>query len=315
MVNNFWSELKKPIIGLAPMDGVTDHPMRQIQVSVSKPDVMYAEFVSVEGFIRNPKAFERKLFFKENERPLVVQLFGYTPSAFSETITGLAKYRFDGIDLNMGCPAKSVLQKGGGGALIGNYTLAEKIIKSSINAISKSKQKIPLSVKTRIGKEKPITEDWFSFLSSFPLVEVTVHGRMLKQGNSGPVDWDEIEKASNILKSKNIIVLGNGGVKSVNEANLMSKKYDLDGILIAQAACGNPWVFSGQTPTKEQILQIILKHTKLVSNFYDRRGFVTILKHLSWYPKRFPNNKKLKVELLKAKNLNNVLAALNSFKW
>lgn len=312
-MNNFWTELNKPIIGLAPMDGVTDYPRRQIQVSVSKPDVMYTEFVSVEGFIRNPRAFERKLYFKENERPLVVQLFGYTPKAFYETILEICNLEFDGIDLNMGCPAKSVLGKGGGGALIGNYALVEKIINSSINAIKKSGQKIPLSVKTRIGIEKPITEDWFSFLSDFPLAEVTVHGRLLKQGNFGPVNWGEIEKASDFLKTKNIIVMGNGGVKSINDANLTAKKYALDGILIAQAACGNPWVFNGRIPTKEQILQTIIEHTKLVSNFYDQKGFVTILKHLSWYPRGFPHSKKLKVELLKAKNSKDVEKIIDNF--
>lgn len=312
-MNNFWTELNKPIIGLAPMDGVTDYPRRQIQISVSKPDVMYTEFVSVEGFIRNPRAFERKLYFKENERPLVVQLFGYTPKAFYETILEICNLEFDGIDLNMGCPAKSVLGKGGGGALIGNYALVEKIINSSINAIKKSGQKIPLSVKTRIGIEKPITEDWFSFLSDFPLAEVTVHGRLLKQGNFGPVNWGEIEKASDFLKTKNIIVMGNGGVKSINDANLTAKKYALDGILIAQAACGNPWVFNGRIPTKEQILQTIIEHTKLVSNFYDQKGFVTILKHLSWYPRGFPHSKKLKVELLKAKNSKDVEKIIDNF--
>lgn len=305
-MKDFWHEIGKPIIGLAPMDGVTDYPMRQLQVSVFKPDVMYTEFISVEGFIRNPKAFERKLYFGKNERPLVVQLFGFTPNAFSESINVLLEHKFDGIDINMGCPAKSVLGKGGGGALIGNYALAEKIITKSAEAIKKNKSITPLSVKTRIGKEKSLAKDWFTFLSGFPLAEVTVHGRMLKQGNSGTVNWNEIKKASDILKKKNIVVLGNGGVKSKVEAIQIAQKYSLDGILIGQAACGNPWAFVNQMPTKEQIMKIILKHAKLVDDFYDPRGFVTFLKHLSWYPRGFPNSKNLKVELLKSRNYQDV---------
>ncbi|MCL5090532.1 MAG: tRNA-dihydrouridine synthase [Patescibacteria group bacterium] len=131
---NFWQKLKKPLVGLAPMDGVTDYPMRQIQVSVAKPNVLYTEFVSAEGFIRNSKAFSQKLYFQENERPIIAQIFGYTPEAFAETINQIIEMDFDGIDLNMGCPARKVLGKGGGGALIGNYKLAGKIIEKSLEA-------------------------------------------------------------------------------------------------------------------------------------------------------------------------------------
>ena len=78
-MDNFWQKLKKPIIGLAPMDGVTDFPMRKIQSEVAKPDVLYTEFVSAEGFIRNPSAFEKTLYFEENQHPIVTQILGYTP--------------------------------------------------------------------------------------------------------------------------------------------------------------------------------------------------------------------------------------------
>lgn len=314
-MNNFWKILNRPIIGLAPMDGVTDEPMRQIQCLIAKPNVLYTEFISVEGFIRNPKAFEKTLFFKENERPIIVQVFGYTPKLFYEAVVKISEMNFDGIDINMGCPAKSVLQKGGGGDLIENYPLAEKIITSSLQAIKDSKKQIPLSIKTRIGKSKIVTKDWVSFFSKFPLSEVTLHGRLLKQGRSGEVNWNEIKSASEILHANHIACLGNGGIKSLTEAKEKAQQYGIDGVLVGQAALGNPWFFKEDyTPSVEEILKTIIKHCQLVEEFYPPEKFVTVLKHLGWYPRGFPNCIKLKVELLKSKNLNQVIEKVREFK-
>jgi len=313
-MDNFWQKLKKPIIGLAPMDGVTDFPMRKIQSEVAKPDVLYTEFVSAEGFIRNPSAFEKTLYFEENQHPIVTQIFGYTPKAFYKTISQITKKNFDGIDLNMGCPTRSVLGKGGGGALIGNYKLAEKIILSSLKAINDAKKNISLSIKTRIGIKNNIISDWINFLSGFPLHEITVHGRLLKSGHSGDVDWEAIAEAAKILKEKNIICLGNGGNKSTIEAKEKCQKYNLDGVLIGQATLGNPWVFlENYSPTKEEILKTILKHAKYVEDFYEPKRFVTAYKHFGWYPKNFKNCKQLKIELMKTKNYEEVKKIVAKF--
>jgi len=314
-MENFWKTLKKPIIGLAPMDGVTDEPMRQIQCSIVKPSVLYTEFVSVEGFARKPEAFQKTLFFQENERPIIVQLFGYTPELFYEAISQMKEMNFDGIDINMGCPAKSVLQRGGGGALIGNYDLAGRIIEKSLEAIKESKKEISLSVKTRIGKDKIITREWISFLCGFPISEITVHGRLLKEGNSGEVNWEKIKVAGEIAHNKEIVCLGNGGIKSFSEARQKTNNFGLDGVLIGQAALGNPWFFKeNYVPVKEDILQTIIGHSRLVNDFYPPERFATVLKHLGWYPKGFPNCIKLKVELLKCKNLNQVIETVKKFK-
>jgi len=313
-MNNFWQKLNKPIIGLAPMDGVTDYPMRKIQTIISKPDVLYTEFISAEGFIRNPSAFEKTLYFDKGQRPVIAQIFGYTPKSFYESILQIINNDFDGIDLNMGCPARSVLGKGGGGALIGNYKLTEKIISESLNAIKKSKKNISLSVKTRIGIKEKITQEWITFLSSFPIAEITIHGRLLKNGHLGEVDWEEIAKAAEILKSKKIVCLGNGGIKSKKEAKEICQKYHLDGVLIGQAALGNPWVFKeNYFPSKEEILEIILKHARFVEDFYEPKKFVTVYKHFGWYPKSFKNCKLLKIELMKTKNYKEVKKIVDKF--
>jgi len=316
MNESFWQKLKKPIIGMAPMDGITDFPFRRILTETAKPDVLYTEFISAEGYVRNPAAFEKTLYFEEKQRPIIAQIFGYTPYDFKETISRVSELNFDGIDINMGCPAKSVLENGAGGALIKNQKLAGNLIEASLKAIIKSGKKISLSVKTRIGIDKPIIEEWFSFLSGFPLSEITIHGRLLKDGHGGENNWEEIEKAGEILKRKNIICLGNGGIKTLTQAHGMVQKHNIDGVLIGQAALGNPWVFKKDfLPLEEDILKIILKHASYADKFYPPKRFLTVLKHFSWYPKYFENCKQLKIELLKTKNLNDVTNVIDKFGY
>lgn len=312
---NFWQTIKKPLIGLAPMDGVTDKPMRQIQVSIAKPDVLYTEFISAEGFVKKPEAFKKTLAFGENEHPIVAQIFGSNPSAFAQTAVTLAEMGFDGIDLNMGCPAKNVLSQNGGGALIGNYSLASAIIEKTLSALERAKTNLPLSVKTRIGRKKPITEEWIKFLSSYGLAEITLHGRLLDQGLQGPVNWEEIKKGAEIAHNYGVILVGNGGIKSLAEAREKIQLFGVDGVLIGQAALGNPWVFrEDYTPTRAEILDTILRHAQLAAEFYPPKRFVTVLKHFSWYPRQFSESKKLKISLLQTKNLNDVEKVIFQFK-
>jgi tRNA-dihydrouridine synthase len=313
-MDNFWRKLAKPIIGLAPMDGITDFPMRQIQVEVSRPDVLFSEFINVEGYVRNPDAFRKKLFFSDDQQPIVVQVYGSLPNDFYLAVKEIAKLGFSGIDINMGCPARKVVDRKSGGGLIGNFDLAGKIIESCLKAVTDSGEQIPLSVKTRIGKKEVITEKWIGFLSEFPIDLVTVHGRLLKNRHSGPVNWKEIKKAALILKKAGILCLGNGGVASLKEAYLLSKNHNLDGVLIGRAAWGNPWIFKkGLKPSTLSILKTIQDHADLVADFYDPEGFVTVRKHFSRYPKGFFSAKALKIDLLKAKNSQEVKKAITLF--
>ncbi len=298
---NFWKKLKKPIVGLAPMDGITDYPMREIQSEISKPDVMYTEFISVEGFSRVPGKFKQKLKYSEKERPIVVQLFGHTTEDFKTAVDLVLQHKFDGIDINMGCPARNVTHGGGGAGLIGNYKLTEKIILSCLEITQK--HNIPLSVKTRIGIDKPVTKEWMEFLCQFKLACIAVHGRLLKQVHSGDINWEEIQLAAEIAHQKDIPLLGNGGIKSIEQAQQICKKYKLDGVLIGQAARGNPWVFKKEyTPTTKDKFNMIIKHAKLAEEFYGKKGFVSIRKHLAWYCKGIPNSKELRVKLVKVSN-------------
>src|SRR3972149_8194050 len=129
--SGFWHELSRPIIGLSPMDGVTDHPYRHIQKKYGRPDVVYTEFATVEGFCRGVEKVLDDFLFNEEQRPIVAQIYGTSPQLFREAATALCQMGFDGIDINMGCPAKSVAHSGAGAALILTPKLAQEILKAT----------------------------------------------------------------------------------------------------------------------------------------------------------------------------------------
>lgn len=294
---NFWKKLTKPIIGLAPMDGVTDYTMREIYSEIAKPDVIFTEFVSAEGIVRESEKLLRSLKFSDKERPIVAQLFGEDPDSFKKAVKIIKDLEFDGVDINMGCPARKVMLRKAGGALIENYDLSEKIILACLGAA----QNFSVSVKTRISEER-----WYRFLSKFDLSAVTIHGRYLKQGNTGEVNWEEINRAGKILKEKNIVVLGNGGVLNKNDGILKCKEYDLDGVLIGKAALGNPWIFSEEVFDKNDILKIIERHAKIGT-------YPFILKHFGWYAKGFTGAKELRTELLKTRSFEETKKVLEKY--
>lgn len=286
---NFWKNLKKPIFGLSPMDGVTDFPMREIYSKIAKPDVLYTEFVSVEGLVKDRSRFVKPLTYSISQRPIVAQLFGQSPASFAEAVKIVIDLGFDGVDINMGCPAKKVVLKNAGGALIGNYDLSDKIIRSCLNAA----KNFPVSIKTRILDNK-----WYEFLSNYNLSAVCLHGRFLKQGLCGIVNWDEIKKASGILKRNDVIVLGNGGLLNRTDAILKINTYNLDGVLFGRNSLGNPWIFNDQGFSNKDIFDAIMEHANIAWNFFGERGYVTVAKHFGWYCKNFKGAKNLRQKLI-----------------
>lgn len=310
---SFWEKLSKPIIGLAPMDGVTDYPMRETFAKISKPDVLYTEFVSAEGLVRNKDKFLKVLTFSSCQRPIVAQLFGENPESFYKASKLLMEMKFDGIDINMGCPAKKVLLRNAGAALINNYDLAGKIVLAVKKAIGEYCSFVPISIKTRVVKDSELNNLWFSYLSDLPISAVCIHGRPLSQGLTGDVNWERIGISAKILKPKSIIVLGNGGISNYNDAIDYSDKYCLDGVLIGKSALGNPWIFNNIAPTKKQILNAIIDHARLAYDFYGEKGYVKVVKHLGWYSKKFAKAKDLRSKLLLTRTLSQTVEVIKDF--
>jgi len=311
MFQGFWAKLKKPIIGLAPMDGVTDAPMRFITAKYGKPDVIFTEFVSAEGLRRvtdgnklslaSRNSLLRHLKFDEIERPVVAQLFGGDPTAFLEVAKLIVEMGFDGVDINMGCPARKVAGRGEGAGLINNPQLAGEII----SAVKKGVDgKIPVSVKTRIGYDQP-DPSWWQFLATQDLAAVTIHGRTFKQLYQGRADWAAIARAATLIKRSGAVFLGNGDVRDRAHCPLPIAQYGVDGVLIGRAAQGNPWVFNGavtqshgDTVTREDKLMIALEHARKFEEIFPEDRFFVMRKHLAWYARGFDGAADLRQKLV-----------------
>lgn len=333
------------IIGLAPLDGYTDEAFRLIQCQTARPDVIFTEFVSAEGLSRGGVKLYDTLLYSSQEHPIIGQLFGKDPESFYKSTVILCHLGFDGIDLNMGCPAKTVTQHGSGAALIGKPDLAADIIKAVHSGISdwstgkislndlKLNQKTTeiiirnqkysnlsfkkitptLSVKTRIGLSKPITEEWLSFLLKFDLDFITLHGRTLNQGYAGLANWEEIKKAVNLAKDTHTLIWGNGDIQTRQQGIEFCQKYGVKGVLIGRAALGNPWAFSDKTPELREKFEIMVRHAHFFEQVFPHRLFDSLRKNFLLYASGHPHAKKLRAKLIRLNSIDDLYGLEDEF--
>jgi len=348
----FWSKLKKPFFGLSPMDGVTDQPYRHIQKKYGRPDIIYTEFATVEGFCRGVTTPLKDFIFDESQRPIVAQIYGKTPQFFRETAIAVCQLGFDGIDINMGCPAKSVANGGAGAALINTPNLAQEIIRATQAGVQdwvngktvadcenitpqitqeverrhltlpqkyQQHQAIPVSVKTRVGYDHPIIDEWLPALLETNPATIAIHGRTLRQGYGGKADWEVIGKAVEIAKDSSTPIIGNGDINSKIQALEKVTQYGVDGVLIGRTSFGNPWVFTDKADeiTVNQKAQVALEHAQLYEktfNHNQKYSFLPMRKHLGWYVKGFDKAKRVRQELMLTNSSLDVEKILNQYK-
>jgi tRNA-dihydrouridine synthase len=202
-MTNFWTTLPSPFFVLAPMEDVTDVVFRKIvrDTNLGSPQVLFTEFTNCDGIcsVGQSKVIHRLKYDPVRERPIVAQIWGKTPKNYEETARLCLKLGFDGIDINMGCPEKSVVKQGACSALINNKPLASEIIEAT--KVGTNGQ-IPVSVKTRIGFGNIVTEDWSGFLLDQNIEALTVHGRTVS-GDHLEANWSEIQKVVKI-RDKNL---------------------------------------------------------------------------------------------------------------
>jgi tRNA-dihydrouridine synthase len=231
------------------MEGVTDAPFRQIMLKAGKPDVMFTEFTSVDGlFSLGWDHVKQRLEYDDTERPLVAQIWGLVPENFFNAARLLKDLDFDGVDINFGCPVKDVIKMGACSAMINNKALAAELIAATKEGLS---GEIPLSVKIRIGFDKPQTEAWVGFLLEQDIQALTVHGRTTKELSKVPADWGEIAKAVKVrdqMKAQTIII-GNGDVASREEALAKSQEFGVDGVMIGRGVFHDPYLFKNRNPS------------------------------------------------------------------
>lgn len=270
---HIWQTLKKPILALAPMEDVTDTVFRRIVASCATPDIYFTEFTNVDGLVsQGREAIIHRLKFTNEERPIVAQIWGMKPENYKTIASQLVEMGFDGIDINMGCPERSVVSHGACSALVNNQTLAKEIIVATKEGVA---GKLPVSVKTRIGY-KNISNDWIPFLLEQQLDALTIHGRTAAEMSVPPVHWDEIEKAVKLRNDLSIdtVILANGDVKNAKEALEKVKQYGVDGIMMGRAVFDDLWAFEKNekiTHSVKEHLEIMKRHVELFEKTWGQR--------------------------------------------
>lgn len=295
---------------LAPMEDVSDPPFRHL-CKMHGADLMFTEFVSSEGLIRNAKKSLKKLDISDDERPMGIQIFGGDLDSMKQAAEIAAKANPEIIDINYGCPVNNVVSKNAGAGILKDIPkmvrITEEIVKSTT---------LPVTVKTRLGWDEKtrFIVDVAERLQDAGIKAITIHGRTRQQMFKGISDWTLIGEVKNNPRMK-IPVFGNGDVDSPVSAMEKRDKYGVDGIMIGRAAIGNPWIFNEikhflltgkllPLPTVAERLNAVRLHlSKSMEWKGDRVGMLEIRRHYTNYFKGIPHFKKYRNKLVTAPSL------------
>lgn len=376
MVNlGFWEKMKPknggPILSLAPMADVTDAAFRYIIAKYSKLHhtskvtsqgeplayITWTEFVSADGLALAPEEGRKKLLkdleYDEIERPIVAQFFTGKPENMEKAAVLARELGFDGIDINMGCPDRSIEKQKAGAALIKNPKLAQEIVL----AAKQGAKDLPVSVKTRLGYNEDQLDEWLlNLLETEPAV-ITIHARTRKEMSKVPARWERIkgavgirnsftpqpQKCTDIFLLKNsscslqsssqgisevvaprnsqkTLIFGNGDTDSIEDAYKKAGEAGCDGVMLGRAIFGNPWLFSGCTPSEKERLEVLAEHAKLFEEKFGPsknwprglKSFAIMKKHFKSYLSGIPNSKEILEKMMKAENASDVQKIVDS---
>jgi nifR3 family TIM-barrel protein len=293
-------------MALAPMADVTDAAFRRVIAKYGKPDVMWTEFVSADGLYHTRELLKkldaenplmRDLTYGEDERPIVAQLFSSDPAMMEYASALVAELGFDGIDINMGCPDRTIEKQKAGAALMKDSMRAREIIRSAQRGVA---GKIPVSVKTRIGYNKDELASWLPEILKENPDAVTVHARTRKEMSLVPARWEHVSEAVRIRDSlgSTALILGNGDVENLTQARERVAETHADGVMIGRGIFGNPWLFSEHQPTLVEKLRVLGEHTKLFEELCSHKSFAVMKKHFKAYVNGFDGAKELRAQLM-----------------
>lgn len=318
----FWANLKKPFFTLAPMADVTDTAFRQMIEKYSRhgevgggPDVFWTEFVSADGLSSSGReVLLRDLAFTEREHPIVAQIFSSSPDNMFKTAELVKKLGFDGIDINMGCPDKSIEKQGAGAAHIKNFKNSQDVIRATMEGAGG----LPVSVKTRIGYNKENLEEWMGALLETKPALITVHARTRKELSLVPARWEEVARAVKIAQGTGTLIMGNGDVRDIADAQKKAQETGADGVMLGRAVFGNPWLFDSAREagsiSLEEKLRVMIEHTYLFEKTLgDIKNFAIMKKHYKAYVHGFDGAKELRVKLMDANTASEVERTVKEF--
>ena len=306
---NFWQQLAKPILVLAPMADVTDPAFRRIIAKYGKPDVLWTEFVSADGLcLGGYDALAKDLAFTDAERPIVAQFFTASPEMMRKATEIAVNLGFDGVDINMGCPDKTVQKCGAGAGLIRTPQLAQELI----HAAKQGAGSLPVSVKTRIGWNGNELETFLPTLLEAEPAVITIHARTRNELSLVPARWELIQRAVEIRDEHRsaTLIFGNGDVSSVLDARQKAQVTGCDGVMLGRAIFGNPWLFAEPAPNvgPQQKLEALVEHTKLYEELLPHKSFAIMKKHFKAYVNGWAGAKELRIRLMETRNSSEVEA-------
>ena len=290
---------------LAPMAGYTDSPYRRI-ARRHGAGLVFTELISAEGIVRNNKTVDL-LGFNDEERPIGIQIFGNDPDVMAEAASILEKLKPDLIDINAGCSARRVLRSGSGAALLDEPEKLGLIVEKIVNKVS-----IPVSAKIRIGLDESNKnyQEIVSILEKSGISMISVHGRTRAQAFRGDSDWLIIKE---IKRISGIPVIGNGDIISFEEAEVRLKFSECDAVMIGRGAVGNPWIFNGREPDREELLEQIREHLEMMTSFYGDKGIILMRKHLVKYIRNIRNSAKIRALLVNSESAEEILCHLEFY--
>ncbi len=314
-IMGFWANLKKPFFVMAPMADVTDCVFRQMIAKYSRhgeegggPDVFWTEFVSADGLCSaGREVLLRDFAFTEREHPIVAQIFSSNPENMKKIAELIKSLGFDGIDINMGCPDKSIEKQGAGAAHMKAIRHAQDVIRATMEGAGG----LPVSVKTRVGYNKENLEEWIGAVLETKPAAITVHARTRKDLSLVPARWEEVARAVKLAEGTGTRIIGNGDVIDLADAREKALATGADGVMLGRAIFGNPWLFdstrTGKVIPLAEKFEVMIEHTHLFEKLLgDIKSFSIMKKHYKAYVNGFDGAKELRVRLMDAKNADEV---------
>ena len=309
----FWTHLVKPFFVMAPMADVTDVPFRSVIAACGRPDVFYTEFVSAHGLASAGRdRLLLDLAITKSDHPIVAQFFGTLPEHMEAAGRLARELGFDGVDINMGCPDRSIMKQGAGASLIRSPALARELVA----AVRQGAGGLPVAVKTRLGLSATQEMDsWIPGLLEARPDVLIVHGRTVAEMSAVPAHWDCIARAATMAHERGTLCVGNGDVDSRAHGIRLAGAAGADGVMVGRGIFHDPWLFSatraGQPASPRERVEILLRHTDAwTAHWHGIKSFDLMKKFFKAYVSGWAGAVRLRSRLMEARDAASVHAII-----